>query len=401
MSKKKTTASPTLQLEATASAEDTPAAPGDPTPEASLEDLIALYRSQKTELELFLEMIERAIAKTAPPDFRGAVHSTRARMKGEEKIAGKLARKKKDGKVVSCENFFQEFSDLAGLRILTIYRWGFEPVHNFISRENAWWEVIEEPEAYAVYPEDVQRFEKIGLKPKVRKREETNPDAAFTPYTSIHYTVVRPGRDFPRCEIQVRGLHLEGWGEVDHQLRYPDRDPGKLACDLLSLLHQAAAVTDWLAHLSQKAAEIEEKQRQEKTNLQNTLKKLEKELAAALRDNAEAETTIEDLRKMINRGTQFPGIGVTGGAQGLLGVTGSYYGDALGPIRFGSCELCSPNGGAFVSLKRCSRCGRSFCQTCAGPIRLAASNVLTISTGAQGGSGGFETVCRRCAESTI
>ncbi len=40
-------------------------------------------------------------------------------------------------------------------------------------------------------------------------------------YTSIHY-VVRPRADSEvACEIQVRTLFEEIWGEIDHQINYP------------------------------------------------------------------------------------------------------------------------------------------------------------------------------------
>lgn len=40
-------------------------------------------------------------------------------------------------------------------------------------------------------------------------------------YTSVHY-LVRPRPDSPHCcEIQVRTLFEEIWGEVDHTLNYP------------------------------------------------------------------------------------------------------------------------------------------------------------------------------------
>lgn len=40
-------------------------------------------------------------------------------------------------------------------------------------------------------------------------------------YTSVHF-VVRPRQDSPlSCEIQVRTLFEEIWGEIDHSLNYP------------------------------------------------------------------------------------------------------------------------------------------------------------------------------------
>jgi putative GTP pyrophosphokinase len=42
-----------------------------------------------------------------------------------------------------------------------------------------------------------------------------------TSYTSVHY-LIRPRKDSPLCcEVQVRTLFEEIWGEVDHQINYP------------------------------------------------------------------------------------------------------------------------------------------------------------------------------------
>lgn len=54
-------------------------------------------------------------------------------------------------------------------------------------------------------------FEKLGL--EVYQKESS--------YTSIHY-LVKPHAEFPFCcEIQVRTLFEEIWGEIDHSINYP------------------------------------------------------------------------------------------------------------------------------------------------------------------------------------
>lgn len=313
--------------------------------------------------------------------------------------------KKERGIVVTCENFFEEFADLAGIRILTLYRWGFEPVHKFIS-ENKWWDVLGIPDSYAVYPEDKQRFTEIGLKPQ---------DRTDQPYTSIHYTVVPHGQGSPRCEIQVRGLHLEGWGEVDHQLRYPDKNPGKLACDLLALLHQAAAVTDWLAHLAGKAAEIESRQAVEKEEFLATLSRLTGEIEALRgeaassakdkkrleRTKAAAEGTVADLRRQLARSTSYPGLGVPTGAQGLYsGVLGGTF--TLGD----TCGLCGVSLPISINPTRvCPTCGRTFGEECAAvpkgalAVSLDATGRVTLGSGDTVTGPGFDRAhqCKQCA----
>ena len=70
----------------------------------------------------------------------------------------------------------------------------------------------EPPKAYTWDPEAQGFFASMGLEVQVKD--------SF--YTSVHY-LVRPRADSPHCcEIQVRTLFEEIWGEVDHTLNYPN-----------------------------------------------------------------------------------------------------------------------------------------------------------------------------------
>jgi putative GTP pyrophosphokinase len=42
-------------------------------------------------------------------------------------------------------------------------------------------------------------------------------------YTSVHYVVASNSRTTVTCEIQVRTLMEEAWGEVDHYINYPHK----------------------------------------------------------------------------------------------------------------------------------------------------------------------------------
>jgi putative GTP pyrophosphokinase len=42
-------------------------------------------------------------------------------------------------------------------------------------------------------------------------------------YTSVHYVVASNSRTTVTCEIQVRTLMEEVWGEVDHSINYPHK----------------------------------------------------------------------------------------------------------------------------------------------------------------------------------
>jgi ppGpp synthetase/RelA/SpoT-type nucleotidyltranferase len=73
------------------------------------------------------------------------------------------------------------------------------------------WVLAEKPKAYTWDPESRDFFSGLELEVLVKE--------SF--YTSVHY-VVKPRVDSDlSCEIQVRTLFEEVWGEIDHQLNYP------------------------------------------------------------------------------------------------------------------------------------------------------------------------------------
>jgi putative GTP pyrophosphokinase len=339
-------------------------------PEVPVEELLEIYKAKRPHFDVFLKNILNAIDAMAPADFHRAVYTIRTRLKDPGHFCEKVDRKRKKKKrTITRENLFDEIEDLAGLRIVTMYRWAFPPIHQFITTKNPWWEVIEDKvEAYYVFPEDKVRMEAVGLKPTLR---DDNP------YTSIHYIVTPPGQRLPKCEIQVRGLHLEAFGEVDHTLRYPDKKPSKLVSDILDALHQSAAVTDWLAHLADAADRFDADQKKETASLSAELDELRRKVDAAEQDKASLEETISKLKKRIEAPKTYPGIGATaaplsGSASFTIGATGT-LGGAVGPdgsITINTldmrpkCDVCRKPQGSLTVLHRCARCTRGFCDGC-------------------------------------
>ncbi len=114
---------------------------------------------------------------------------------------------------ISLDNVFQEITDIAGVRILHLYQQDFAEVHACVQDqiERGDWVFHETPKAYTWDPESREFFEGFGLEVQVKENF----------YTSIHY-VIRPRPDTEvACEIQVRTLFEEIWGEIDHQINYP------------------------------------------------------------------------------------------------------------------------------------------------------------------------------------
>ena len=105
-------------------------------------------------------------------------------------------------------------NDLAGIRLLHLHTSQAGPIDAalkklFVERD---FELIDGPFAYYLDNEYRDYFKSIGIS------VAENPRL----YTSIHY-VIGTGKTEPvTCEIQVRTLMDEVWGEVDHQINYPN-----------------------------------------------------------------------------------------------------------------------------------------------------------------------------------
>lgn len=172
------------------------------------------FRANRHRLQLFGQTVAAFFADH--PELRSepsTVHSVKWRMKDEDHLRAKVIRKIADGKAITPENLFQSVTDLVGVRVLHLHQAQFPAIHSEILKrvEEGDWVLGEDPKALTWDPESQSFFEGLGLATEIRS----------TFYTSIHY-LVRPNPDSPLCcEIQVRTLFEEIWGEVDHLLNYP------------------------------------------------------------------------------------------------------------------------------------------------------------------------------------
>lgn len=193
------------------------------TSESTFEDILEAFDKQKHTIEIFMDAVVKTVGEH--PELtngdRRIVHSYKSRLKNREHLREKVKRKATDGREISPENLFDEVTDLAGVRILHLFQDDFGAIDSVIRDQikSGDWVFAEKPKAYTWDPEAAKYFAKFDL------------DVAEKPssYTSVHY-LVRPRKDSPQCcEIQVRTLFEEIWGEVDHQMNYP-KATESLAC---------------------------------------------------------------------------------------------------------------------------------------------------------------------------
>lgn len=191
---------------------------------ADIDSLIELYKGKRHEYERFLDGV-RSYFMHEPSLNEGSlpvIHSLKWRLKDPEHLRDKLQRKLDTGEVIDESNFFERITDFAGLRILHLYQSQFIYIHAAIKKivDDGEWKFVEQPTANTWDPESEQFFTGLGL--QCQRRDSY--------YTSIHY-LVKPNneRSYVCCEIQVRTLFEEIWGEIDHSINYPHQTES-LAC---------------------------------------------------------------------------------------------------------------------------------------------------------------------------
>jgi ppGpp synthetase/RelA/SpoT-type nucleotidyltranferase len=203
---------------------------------ANLEEVteycLQAFEEVEHDLSIFNDQVRGWFA-THPRLSRGkpqVIHSVKHRLKDKSHLAEKIRRKLTpdlaSGQLEFNEDWvpeevFKGLADLAGVRVLLLHQKQFAPVHAEFMRkvENGDWILYEEPKAYTWDPDSAAYFEALGIGTKVKDSH----------YTSLHY-VIRPRPDsMMACEIQVRTLFEEIWGEVDHALNYP-RPIENIAC---------------------------------------------------------------------------------------------------------------------------------------------------------------------------
>lgn len=171
------------------------------------------------------------------------IHSVKSRVKDPEHLIEKIIRKTPNRQdkygaefQFTIENYKNEITDLIGVRAIHIFKEDWEIIHNLIMEI---WNVSEIT-ANVREGDDTQRFEELNIQIHSRK----------SGYRSVHYLIESfPTNQKVVAEIQVRTIFEEGYGEIDHQLRYfHDEIPEVLALNLL-LLNRMTGSSDEMASM--------------------------------------------------------------------------------------------------------------------------------------------------------
>lgn len=197
--------------------------------ETSIERLVAHYQANQAVIRRFLESVHVHIADAIipPGSLSTLVHSVKRRMKEPSHLRDKLKRKLLEKKEthqlfdITEDNLLLRINDLGGYRIIHLHTRQMGEIHIRLLQllDEAQCDLFEQPFANIWDEESRTYFEGIGI------RTEFNPRL----YSSVHYVIQPRSKTKITCEIQVRTLADEIWGEIDHQLNYPQPHPS-LAC---------------------------------------------------------------------------------------------------------------------------------------------------------------------------
>jgi putative GTP pyrophosphokinase len=184
-----------------------------------IRQLVHHYEQNSGVLRTFLTSLHGQIQGSNT--LRAYIHSLSWRMKEPDHLEDKLKRKLREYKArqkqfpITSSNLFVKINDLAGLRILHLYTQQVDGIKKGLKDlfDEESYKVVEGPTARTWDDESRTFFKSIGIETK------NSPSL----YTSVHY-VIKPNKKTKyTCEIQVRTLMEEVWGQVDHTLNYPHR----------------------------------------------------------------------------------------------------------------------------------------------------------------------------------
>ncbi|MEG2788917.1 MAG: RelA/SpoT domain-containing protein [Romboutsia sp.] len=197
------------------------------------EDFMVYRKSYETQAELIATILRN----------HPKVHSVKTRVKDPEHLIEKIIRKVGDRREkygeefnFTVDNYKNEITDLLGIRVIHIFKEDWEEIHSFITRM---WRVLEIV-SNVREGDNTKKFEELGIEVCSR----------LSGYRSVHYIIESyPTTQKIMAEIQVRTIFEEGYGEIDHQLRYSHKQIPEVLAQNLMLLNRIAGSSDEMASL--------------------------------------------------------------------------------------------------------------------------------------------------------
>lgn len=240
--------------------------------------------------EIYRDYIEYKETYTTQADFianilrtHPSIHTVKSRIKEGYGLLHKIIRKTADRQrkygedfQFSLSNYKEEINDLIGIRVIHIFKQDWEAIHEFIINT---WKVIEIT-ANIREGDDIEGFEESDIRIVSRK----------SGYRSVHYLIeFYPTSQKVIAEIQVRTIFEEGYGEIDHKLRYSNKKiPAVMEANLM-LFNRIAGSADEMASfinlLNQNWCDMETEYEAQLAEKENQIRQLTSELLKLRQNN--------------------------------------------------------------------------------------------------------------------
>ena len=197
-------------------------------------DAVQVLESKRHKFESFAQSLMNYFVNN--PDLEGFIHFIKYRIKDQGSLRQKLAkivRSDADNLVPDAESLAHMVTDYAGLRIVHLHMDQLTDAHPRILdtlSENKC-ELLRAPTAYVWDFEYDGLFKEIGVQTERR----------LSMYMTVHYDIVANFRTRITCELQVRSLIEELWGEVSHRVNYPHPSSSTACRDQLKVLARLAS----------------------------------------------------------------------------------------------------------------------------------------------------------------
>lgn len=220
-------------------------------------------------VEVLNSFISKYLSSYSDDDKKNIrIHSFRYRIKDPEHLIAKIInRKHKNFKKYSSldkYNYLDYVNDIIGIRCFVLFKEDWKYVHKYLS------DIIElNPSLFIT---DYSRCKLLDREepyfceqPKVHIRKGDTisiyenalpPDSILDDkvYRSVHYNICYKGY---YIEIQVRTLFEEGWGEIDHELVYPQYIDDPILNEYTKLLSRVSGLADEVGSFFLKVRDME------------------------------------------------------------------------------------------------------------------------------------------------
>ena len=159
------------------------------------------------------------------PELGEFIHFIKYRIKNKGSLRTKLERILTSA---GDQDLVDRITDFAGVRIIHLHMDQLSSIHPLIKAilEEQKCELLENPKAYCWDMEHEDMFRKMDIDPIRRD----------SMYMTVHYDIVANQRKRITCELQIRSLTDELWGEVSHRINYPVESPSTSCQDQLKVL---------------------------------------------------------------------------------------------------------------------------------------------------------------------